>query len=140
MRKLYRSLLWSGLVAAGVAACGDDVTVVGPAKVVHSVSVAPDGATISVGGTVQLVASVNADSGLATTVTWKPSDVAKATVDANGKVTGVAAGSVGVQACSTVNTSVCGAATITVQAATSVTISIQSITTGATFIPVNVNN
>src|ERR1043166_4522698 len=140
MRKLYRSLLWSGLVAAGVAACGDDVTVVGPAKVVHSVSVAPDGATISVGGTVQLVASVNADSGLATTVTWKSSDVAKATVDANGKVTGVAAGSVGIQACSTVNASVCGAATITVQAATSVTISIQSITTGATFIPVNVNN
>ena len=140
MSKLYRSLLWSGLVAAGVAACGDDVTVVGPAKVVHSVTVAPDGATISINQTVQLVASVNADSGLATTVTWKSSDVAKATVDANGKVTGVAAGSVGIQACSTVNASVCGAATVTVTAAPSVTISIQSITTGATFIPVNVNN
>src|ERR1041385_5462313 len=95
MSKLYRSLLWSGLVAAGVAACGDDVSVVGPAKVVHSVSVAPDGATISIGQTVQLVASVNADSGLATTGTWKSSDVAKATVDANGKVTGVTASNIG---------------------------------------------
>ena len=140
MSKLYRSLLWSGLVAAGVAACGDDVTVVGPAKVVHSVTVVPDGATISVGGTVTLTAAVNADSGLATTVTWKSSDVAKATVDANGKVTGVAAGSVGITACSTANTAVCGGATVTVTAGPTVTISIQSITTGATFIPVNVNN
>src|ERR1041385_626284 len=116
MSKLYRSLLWSGLVAAGVAACGDDVTVVGPAKVVHSVTVVPDGATISVGGTVTLTAAVNADSGLATTVTWKSSDVAKATVDANGKVTGVAAGSVGFTACSTANPAVGGGATVTVTA------------------------
>ena len=31
MSKLYRSLLWSGLIVAGVAACGDDVTVTPPA-------------------------------------------------------------------------------------------------------------
>ena len=67
MSKLYRSLLWSGLVVAGVAACGDDVTVQPPppppAATVHSVSVAPTGVTVGTGTTLQMVATVNADAG-----------------------------------------------------------------------------
>ena len=35
MSKISRSLLWSGLVAAGVAACGDDVSVLEHDVAVH---------------------------------------------------------------------------------------------------------
>ncbi len=114
MSKLYRSLLWSGLVAAGVAACGDDVTVNQPTPTVHSVSVGPTG-TIGVGQTVQMIASVNADVGIATTVLWTinaPASVA--TISGTGLLTAVGPGLVVVQACSTVNTSVCNNATITI--------------------------
>src|SRR5215831_7037646 len=112
MSKLYRSLLWSGLVAAGVAACGDDVTVTPPAPppaaTVHSIAVAPNGVTVSVGSTVQMQAAVNADAGIATTVTWSinaPASVA--TISASGLLTAVGVGAVAIQACSTVNTAVC---------------------------------
>ena len=30
MNRFYRSLLWTGIVAAGLAGCGDDVTIVDP--------------------------------------------------------------------------------------------------------------
>ena len=59
MSKLYRSLLWSGLVVAGVAACGDDVTVAPPPNQgVQSVTVGPTGVTIAVGQTLQMAAAV----------------------------------------------------------------------------------
>ncbi len=125
MSKLYRSLLWSGLVVAGVAACGDDVTVTPPppppAPTVHSVSVAPSPATISVAGTVQLVATVNADAGVATTVTWS-GGAGIASVSATGLVTGVAAGTAAITACSTVVTGICGSATIVVTTAPTPTV------------------
>jgi hypothetical protein len=123
MSKLYRSLLWSGVVAAGVAACGDDVTVQPPAPppaaTVHSISVAPNGVTVAIGTTVQMQAAVNADAGVATTVSWSVSSPASvATINqTSGVLTAVGAGVVGVQACSTVVTSVCGNATLTISAA-----------------------
>jgi hypothetical protein len=106
MSKLYRSLLWSGLVVAGVAACGDDVTVAPPPNQgVQSVTVGPTGVTISVGQTLQMAAAVNADAGVATTVTWTSSNPATASVNpTTGLVTGVASGSVAITACSTVAT------------------------------------
>src|SRR5688572_9156383 len=142
MSKLYRSLLWSGLVVAGVAACGDDVTVAPPPNQgVQSVTVGPTGVTISVGQTLQMAAAVNADAGVATTVTWTSSNPATASVNpTTGLVTGVASGSVAITACSTVATGVCGQATVTVAATTPAVISIKSITTGATNVPVNINN
>src|SRR5688572_32610063 len=142
MSKLYRSLLWSGLVVAGVAACGDDVTVAPPPNQgVQSVTVGPTGVTISVGQTLQMAAAVNADAGIATTVTWTSSNPATASVNpTSGLVTGVASGSVAITACSTVATGVCGQATVTVAASTPAVISIKSITTGSSLTPVNINN
>jgi hypothetical protein len=134
MSKLYRSLLWSGLVVAGVAACGDDVTVQPPppppAATVHSVSVAPTGITIGVNGTVQMVASVNADAGIATTVTWSSGATAVATVSATGLVTGQSNGPVAITACSTVVTTVCGSASLTVSSSA-------ATVTGVTVTPAN---
>jgi Bacterial surface proteins containing Ig-like domains len=142
MSKLYRSLLWSGLVVAGVAACGDDVTVAPPPNQgVQSVTVGPTGVTISVGQTLQMAAAVNADAGVATTVTWTSSNPATASVNpTSGLVTGVASGSVAITACSTVATGVCGQATVTVAATTPAVISIKSITFGTSNTPVNINN
>ncbi|MGH7560166.1 MAG: Ig-like domain-containing protein, partial [Gemmatimonadales bacterium] len=140
MRKSYRSLLVTGLVVAGVAACGDDVTIAPPPAGVNSVTVAPDGVTIAVGATLQMLAAVNADSGVATTVTWSSSDNAKATVSATGLVTAVAPGAVAIRACSTVNAGVCGAATVNIAAPVPATISIQAVTAGGTQFPVNINN
>ena len=141
MSKSYRSLLWTGAILATVAACGDDVTVIAPpGGGINSVTVAPDQATIPVQGTVQMIAAVNADSGVATTVTWNSSNPSVASISATGLVTGVAAGTVGITACSTVNSSACGAATVTVAAPVPATISIQSVTTGTTNTPVNINN
>ncbi|HEV8599801.1 MAG TPA: Ig-like domain-containing protein, partial [Gemmatimonadales bacterium] len=142
MSKLYRSLLWSGLIVAGVTACGDDVTVAPPPNAgVRSVTVGPTGATIAVGATQQMVATVDADAGIATTVTWSSSNPATATVNpTTGLVTGVAGGTVSIIACSTVATNVCGQATLTVSTAAPATISIKAITAGGTLFPVNIAN
>lgn len=135
MNKFFRSTLLTSMLAVGLAACGDDVTVVDPpppppppAPAVHSITVGPDGGSVTVGATLTMVAAVNADAGVATTVTWSSSDNAKATVSAAGVVTGVAAGSVGIKACSTVNTSVCGVATVAVTAAPVATVTAVVIT------------
>jgi hypothetical protein len=121
MRKFSRSLLWAGLVAAGAVACGDDVTITPPpppppppTPTVHSISVAPSGITLSHPGTQQMTAAVNADAGVATTVTWSAAPASVATISSSGLLTTAGAGNVAVQACSTVVTSVCGVATITV--------------------------
>jgi len=88
----------------------------------------------------QMAAAVNADAGIATTVTWATSNAAIASISATGLVTGVASGSVAITACSTVSTGVCGQATVTVAASAPATISIHSITAGGTQFPVNINN
>lgn len=132
MSKLNR-ILWSGLVLIG-AACGDDVTVTPPPEPptpgVRSVSVAPDGANLPVGSTLQMTAAVTLDPGAtgAPTITWSSSDNAKATVSATGLVTGVAAGSVGIRATATLGTSSGqGVATINVVGAATCVISGVSI-------------
>ncbi len=129
MRKFSRSLLWTGLVVAGVAACGDDVTITPPPPpppppppTVHSISVAPSGVTLTHPATQQMTAAVNADAGVATTVTWSAAPGTVATISATGLLTTVGAGNVAVQACSTVVTSVCGVATITVSTAPAPTV------------------
>lgn len=119
MSKLNR-ILWSGLVL-GIAACGDNVTVTQPPAPptpgIASVSVAPNGASIQVGGTVQMTAAVSLETGATgtPTIAWSSSDATKATVNGSGLVTGVAAGSVGISATATLGTSTkSGAATVTV--------------------------
>ncbi|HEV8198249.1 MAG TPA: hypothetical protein VGP87_16515 [Gemmatimonadales bacterium] len=131
MSKLYRSLLWSGLVVAGVAACGDDVTVQPPpppVTTVRSVSVTPNPGNILPGGTLQMSAAVDADAGLPTTVNWTSTNPAVVSVNAtSGLATAIAAAvpgtTVGIQACSTATgfTGVCGQSTVTVATGASVT-------------------
>jgi hypothetical protein len=110
--------------AALLAACGDKVSVqeyTPPATVarVNSVSVAPATASMLVGETATFTAAVNADAGLATTVTWTSSDAAKASVSATGVVTAVAATpGVAICATSTVDTGKKGCATVAVRVAT----------------------
>jgi hypothetical protein len=136
MHKFYRSVLLTGLVAVGLAGCGDEVTVVQPpppppppAPTVKSISVAPNPGSVAIGGTITMSAAVVADEGVATTVTWSSSDASKATVNAtSGVVTGVAAGSVAITATSTVAPTVSGNATVNVTTAPAVaTISISSV-------------
>ncbi|HEU5219053.1 MAG TPA: hypothetical protein VFU23_10365, partial [Gemmatimonadales bacterium] len=138
MRKLYRSLLWSGLVVAGVAACGDDVTVAPPppppAPTVHSISVAPNGVNVAPGSATTMVASVNADATVATTVTWSLPGVpaSTASISAAGVLTVAAAapnGPIAVQACSTAVPSVCGNATLTVSSVAA-TVTVVTVTPG----------
>ena len=75
------------LAFAGVlAGCGDDVTVAPDPQL----DLSPPSATIAVGQSVTFSATVTGTNNKA--VTWASSDQTKASVDANGKVTGVAAG------------------------------------------------
>lgn len=99
MQKLYRSLLAAGAVF-GLAACGDDVTVTPPpdpvAIAITGITVSPPSATILVGQTTTISASVQTNGGagqIDLTVTWSSSNTAVATVNATtGVVTGVSAG------------------------------------------------
>lgn len=138
--------------AALLAACGDKVTVAGPTTTpppvakINSVEVAPATATLTVGQSITMTAAVNADVGLATTVTWSSSDASKASVSSAGVVLAVAATpGVAICAASTVDTGKKGCASVVVQAAPTVlpaSISINSITTtgnlSATVDPSNV--
>ena len=95
MLKLYRNVVAVGLVGLGLAACGDKVTVTQPPTPVPgvtSVSVAPQNITIAINQQVQFAASVIADVGVATTVTWASGNPAIATVDAAGVVKAVKKG------------------------------------------------
>lgn len=133
--------------AAFLAACGDKVTVaaptppVTPVAKINSVEVAPLTATLTVGQTIAMTAAVNADAGLATTVTWTSSDASKASVSTSGVVTAVAATpGVAICAASTVDAGKKGCGSVVVQAAVPIvpaTVSIASITKENFNTPVN---
>jgi uncharacterized protein YjdB len=120
MFKYYRSVLAVSAVALGLAACGDNVAVTNPppaTRVVHSVTVVPTSATVNVGQAgVTFVASVNADSAIATTVNWTSTNHTVATVDGNGVITALAPGQATIVATSTVDGSKTGAGSLTVVA------------------------
>jgi hypothetical protein len=111
MQKLTRSLaMASALAFAGVlAGCGDDVTVAPTLEV----TVSPSSANVAVGASVTLTASVTGTN-KNKNVTWSSSDASKATVDANGKVTGVAVGQTTVTATAAADAGVKSSALITV--------------------------
>ena len=71
--------------------------------------------TVYVGKTLQLKATVKVTRSSAHTVTWQSSDPDKATVDDEGLVTGVAAGTVTITATSTENTNMSGSIVLTVK-------------------------
>jgi hypothetical protein len=132
--------------AALLAACGDKVTVQEytpptTAPKVNSVEVSPASVTLNVGQSVTFTAAVNADAGLATTVTWTAS---AGTITSAGVFTAPATGNPGIAVCatSTVDTGKKGCAQVVVTAPTATipaTVSINSITAGALNTPVVTN-
>ena len=109
MMKLYRSALMAGLVALGVAACGDNVEVIQPTPPAVppppppvEATMAPASASVAVGGSV--VFAVNASGGVsrdAATRTCASSNTGIATVSSTSagcQATGIAAGGVTVTA------------------------------------------
>ena len=86
-----------------------------------SVTVSPSTASVGVGETVQLTATVNPSNASPKTVTWTTSNSSYATVSTSGLVTGVAAGTVTITATSTSNPSLSSNCTVTVTAAPNVT-------------------
>ncbi len=147
MFKFYRSVLLAGVVTFGLTACGDDVTITDPpgppAPGVTSVTVAPSAATVAVGQSVVFAASVIADNGVSTAVTWTSSNPLIATVNGTGQVTGVSAGTTTIIATSSADNGKTGIGTVTVSGVSGgapAQISIQSITTGAFNTPVQLNN
>lgn len=130
--------------AALLAACGDKVTVqeyTPPATTpkVNSVEVSPASVTLNVSQSVTFTAAVNADAGLATTVTWTAS---AGTITSAGVFTAPATGNPGIAVCatSTVDTGKKGCAQVVVTAPTATipaTVSIASITAANLNTPVN---
>jgi len=104
------------------------VTITVTAPAVRSVTVAPDAVTMNPGGTQGFVANVDADPGVARTVTWTSSNTAAVTVTAAGVATAVAPGVSTITATSTANTAVVGAAVVTVRTPTAARVSIQKVT------------
>lgn len=100
------------LVVAVLSACNDASQAVGvepqarrrtptPAPVTATVAVTPAAASLAVGGTVQLTATLRDASGNAITgrtVTWSSASSAIATVSATGLVTAMAAGGTSISA------------------------------------------
>ncbi|MCD8233764.1 MAG: Ig-like domain-containing protein, partial [Cloacibacillus porcorum] len=68
------------------------LTVTAPPVPVESVEISPEGAAIKVGESFQFTAKILPENADNKGVTWKSGDKKIATVDANGKVTAVAAG------------------------------------------------
>jgi hypothetical protein len=122
------------------------VTITVTAPAVRSVTVTPANAILNAGqspaATQGFIANVDADAGVARTVTWTSSNPAVATINATtGLATAVGVGSTTITAASTVAASVTGAALLQVRQPTPATISIQNFTvTGSAGNTVNVNN
>lgn len=84
--------------------------------IVRSVTVTPTTASVFIGATQQITATVNADAGAPTTLSWRTSNPAVATVSGTGVVTAVALGSATITALSTADTTRRATAAITVPA------------------------
>jgi hypothetical protein len=122
---------------------GAQVVVTDVAAAVRSVTIQPPSALLNPGQTLQAVANVDADPGVARTVTWAATAVSPAgaiTVSNTGLVTAVAPGTATITATSTADTRISGAMPVTVRVAAAASISIQSITAGGIQFPVDVNN
>jgi hypothetical protein len=93
---------------------GSAVTV--RALAVQSVSVQPTALALKVGESATAVATVNRDAGASANVTWSTGASSIATVDATGKITGVAVGTAVITATSVADPSKSGSLAVTVSA------------------------
>lgn len=134
MQRVVRSTL-AVLTLASLAACGDKVTIppqqvisqTPVTPVVHGVTVSPTQASMNVGDKITIGASVNADAGLDRTVTWSSSDATIASVDANGLVTALKAGTASIKATSKADATQSASAVITVGGGTNGAAAVVSI-------------
>jgi hypothetical protein len=150
MLKNYRKFLTAGVLAFGLAACGDDVTITEPAPPppppetpnIVSFSVAPTNATIAVGQTVQASYNLQTKAGVAGTVAFASNNGAVASVDAaTGLITAVSNGTALISATATAGGQTATAQIgITVRQLQPAQISIQSVTQFANTVPVPLNN
>ena len=97
-----------------------------PVIEVTSVTVTPANTELTIGGTAQLTATVAPANATVKTVTWSSSDTSIATVDADGKVTAKAVGTVTITA--TANNGKTGSATVTVTRPEDPVIEVTSVT------------
>src|SRR6266513_665473 len=131
----FRGTLNNGAVfgpASNVAAASTATSTVLP--VVTSVAISPASASVVAGATVNLQATVNDQNGngmAGQAVAWSTSNSAAATVNSNGVVTGVAAGSATITATSSGKA---GTATITVTAAPAVVATVTVAPTSASVV------
>jgi hypothetical protein len=150
MLKNYRKFLTAGVLAFGLAACGDDVTITEPAPPppppetpnIVSFSVAPTNATIAVGQTVQASYNLQTKAGVAGTVAFASGNAGVASVDpATGLITAVSNGTALISATATAGGQTATAQIgITVRQLQPAQISIQSVTQFANTVPVPLNN
>ncbi len=154
MKKLYRSALFAGVLAFGVAACGDDVTIVEPEPTPPpplSVTLTPGNQSISVGENAVFAVGVSGGAAGAqaswTCSSSAPGVASVSTTDAGCAVSGVAAGNASITVTVTKgNQSANAGAQVTVTApptdpeAVPATISISSITRGGLTQPVDIDN
>ena len=110
-RATFAAVLMGGLL---LTACGGTTPIIDPIPVISSITVTPIGTSLAVGATQQLKVDVMGSGTYSTAVTWKSSDVAVLTVDANGLVTAKAVGTATVTATSTADASKSGSVTVKV--------------------------
>lgn len=82
---------------------------------VMGLSVTPATATVDVGGTLQLGATLSADPGTPWTLRWLSSDPSRASVESTGRVTGVAAGTATITAIAEADTTRRASVVVTVR-------------------------
>lgn len=153
MLKNYRKFFAAGVLAFGLAACGDDVTIVEPAPPpppppapetpnIVSFSVSPTTATIAAGTTLQGSYSLQTKPGVDGTVAWASNNQGVATVDpATGLITAVSNGTALIEATATAGGQTAKAQIgVTVRPIQPAQVSIQSVTQFATTVPVPLNN
>lgn len=115
----------SAAATSNAAATATLAFTVTPAPTVQQVTVSPGQDTLIVGGSRTFTATVTADQGLPTTVTWRSSTPAVATIDGTGRVTAASIGATTITAVSTADTTKRATALLTVRAlrVTAVTVS-----------------
>ena len=129
-RKVFKTIQAIEVIPEGGSVTPTDVPVTG-------VQLAPSSASLEVGGTVTLTATVLPSDATDKTVAWTSSNRSVATVDGNGKVTAVTAG----EAVITVVTSDGGftaSSTITVTSSTPEPVAVESVSLDQTDLALNV--
>jgi hypothetical protein len=149
MHKFMRNCLTAGVLAFGLAACGDDVTITQPPAPpavpnITSFSVAPAAVTLTAGQTVQASYNLQLAPTLTGTVAWISGTTTVATVDASGKITAVAPGTAVITATATsggqTSSATIGVTVVAAPTPAPAQISIASVTQGLLTLPVNLSN